>query len=49
MFAALGLVTLMRIPVLIASGNDHANLQFALCMPFLYSLFLGKKSVFKTR
>jgi hypothetical protein len=35
MFAALGLVTLMRIPVLIASGNDHAaNLQFALCIAF---------------
>jgi hypothetical protein len=50
MFAALGLVTLMRIPVLIASGlMTMSEVYNCSCITFLYTCsVLGKKVYFNS-
>jgi hypothetical protein len=48
MFAALGLVTLMRIPVLIQGGlMTMRKFYNAYVLPFILALFLGKKVYLK--
>jgi hypothetical protein len=49
MFASLGLVTVMRIPILaFGAFVMEPTLQFFICVAFFILLFLGK-SVFKIR